>query len=252
MVVSERHWRFAKLRARIPVRPLPLRDGNGAEVVVAGAVEMHMAAGDHRVHGVDAELPVGGVEPAGEPVGTSRPALPLLAGGRGRLQRRVGEDARDGLTHARRNRFHGLLDHDAGRGAAGVHHGRQPQVAQPHGLLQLKRAHALVAPAQAGVEQHAVEITALEARVVQREPDRFHGEAHVVTVVHLALLGNAESDDSSAAPEAHMCSGRHARLPACSVIPPPLLQRRYLRVSLISRATSNAARAHFPRRNRER
>ncbi len=74
------------------------------------------------------------------------------------------------------NRLGGVLDHGAGRGAAEVHRRGQPQIAQAKRLLQLERAHALVVPADAGIEQQAVQVAALEPGVVEREAHGFDRE----------------------------------------------------------------------------
>src|SRR5215470_14619809 len=83
-VVVEAQWHGVELRGRIAVGPLARGDGDGAEVVVTGAVEVHVAPGDHGVHRVDAELAVRRLQPASEPIRGCRTAAggPLLRGGR--------------------------------------------------------------------------------------------------------------------------------------------------------------------------
>jgi hypothetical protein len=59
VVVLERERLFAELRLRVQVGPLPLRDGDGAEVVLRRPVAVHVALRDEGVHRVDAEEAVG-------------------------------------------------------------------------------------------------------------------------------------------------------------------------------------------------
>src|SRR6266436_5209246 len=78
------------------------------------SVEVHVAPRDERVHRVHPVIAVGLFPAARERVGGAR--RDLLAHRRGRLQRRVREDARDGRTQARRDRLGRVLDHRRRRG----------------------------------------------------------------------------------------------------------------------------------------
>src|SRR5208337_5695970 len=96
MVVGERHRCVVKLGDRIQVGPIALGHGDGAEMIVGGAVLVHVALRYECVLRVDAELSVMRVETLGKAVRRGRAGILTLVG-RGRTQRSVGEYARDDL-----------------------------------------------------------------------------------------------------------------------------------------------------------
>jgi hypothetical protein len=69
MVILEGQRFVVELGHRIHVGPLPLGDRYRAHMIVGGAIQMHVAASDESILGVDAEKPIGGVESTCETVG---------------------------------------------------------------------------------------------------------------------------------------------------------------------------------------
>src|SRR5437667_335860 len=86
-------------------------------------------------------------------------------------------------------------------GAAEVHGGGEAEVAQPHRLLELEGAHAHVGPGEAGVQEEAVEVSPLEARIRERELHGVDREAERRAAVDPPLGRDAEADDGGGAGE---------------------------------------------------
>jgi hypothetical protein len=86
-----------------------------------------------------------------------------LALRRRRLQRRIGEDARDRGADAGGDRLRGVLDHRRRRRAAEAHRRGETEVAEAHRLLELERPHAEVVPREARVQEEPSRSVALEA-----------------------------------------------------------------------------------------
>ncbi len=194
MVVLHRERCVPELRHRVHVRPPALRDRDRAEMILGGAIRVHVPAGDHRVEGVHPELSVGAVEAAGEGVrgrrSRTRAAVAALVR---RLQRAIGEHAGDGRAHAAGDRERRVLDHRGSGRAAEIHRRGEPEIAKTEGLLQHERAHRRVAPRESRVHQQAVEVRAPHAGVLEGESHGFDGESDVRTIVHSSLRGDAEA-----------------------------------------------------------
>ena len=91
--------RGAHLGQRVGHRPLALRHGDVGEVLARRAVREHVPAGGEGVHAVGAWMPVAAIMPR-HPAGALRAAVGR-AGPAPLRQRRVTEDARNDLSHAR-------------------------------------------------------------------------------------------------------------------------------------------------------
>ena len=203
VIVLERD-RLLHDRSGVSSRPLPVRDGYGAQVVARRPIEGHVPSGRQRVGRVRTEESVGCAQ-TGE---SARGAAGASIGCSSRTsvrERCVREHARNHVAHARLYGERGELHHLPRRRAGRVHVIHEPKVSEPHGGLQVERESARPRPTHSGdptVDQKTVEVVLIKAGILEGSRDGSRGKGHGATGVVPCHLREAEAND---------CAGRAAR-----------------------------------------